>query len=92
MSFIDIMLGGALIIESVLLIIIICFYKKVKERLRIEKIKRAEDKKYIDIFIEHLEKRAETYEILLEFKRILEETLKDDQKGKPVNAGPVSAV
>lgn len=92
MSFIDIMLGGALIIESVFLVIIIGFYKRIKEKLRIEKIKRAEDKKYIDIFIEHLEKRTETYEILLEFKRILEETLKDDQKGKPANAGSVSAV
>ncbi|HCD45438.1 MAG TPA: hypothetical protein DEQ64_17245 [Lachnoclostridium sp.] len=77
MSFLDIILTGALIAESVLLILLVHFYKKEKERVQIEKTKRAEDKKYIDIFIEHLEKRAETYEILLEFKRILEEAYKD---------------
>ena len=92
MSFIDIILAGALIIETFILIVIIYFYIKEKENVRIEKLKRAEDKAYIDIFIEHLEKRAETYEILLEFKRILEETLKEDQeaKGKPTKAEPVS--
>jgi len=61
----------------VLLILLAHFYKKEKEKVQIEKIKRAEDKEYIDVFIEHLEKRAETYEILLEFKRILEEAYKD---------------
>jgi len=77
MSFLDIMLLGALLTESVLLIVLAHFYNKEKEKVQIEKTKRAEDKEYIDIFIEHLEKRAETYEILLEFKRILEEAYKD---------------
>ncbi len=77
MSFLDILLIGALFVESALLILLFHFYKKEKERVQMEKTKRAEDKEYIDIFIEHLEKRAETYEILLEFKRILEETYKD---------------
>ena len=79
MSFLDIMLMGALLTESVLLILLAHFYKKEKEKekVQIEKTKRAEDKEYIDVFIEHLEKRAETYEILLEFKRILEEAYKD---------------
>jgi hypothetical protein len=77
MSFLDIILTGALIAESVLIILLVHFYKTEKEKVEIEKTKRAEDKEYIDIFIEHLEKRAETYEILLEFKRILEEAYKD---------------
>ncbi|MFV0241130.1 MAG: hypothetical protein ACK5H4_13960 [Lacrimispora sphenoides] len=77
MSFLDIMLLGALLTESVLLVALAHFYNKEKEKVQIEKTKRAEDKEYIYIFIEHLEKRAETYEILLEFKRILEEAYKD---------------
>ncbi|GLC82755.1 hypothetical protein [Lacrimispora brassicae] len=77
MSFLDIILMGALLIESALLILLVHFYKKEKEKVQVEKVKRAEDKEYIDVFIEHLEKRAETYEILLEFKRILEESYKD---------------
>lgn len=76
MSFLDTILTSALFAESVLLILLVHFYKKEKEKVQVEKTKRAEDKQYIDIFIEHLEKRAETYEILLEFKRILEETHK----------------
>ena len=77
MSFLDIILVGALFVERALLILLVNFYQKEKEKVQTEKIKRAEDKAYIDIFIEHLEKRAETYEILLEFKRILEESYKD---------------
>lgn len=77
MSFLDIILMSALFIESALLILLVHFYKKEKEKVQVEKVKRAEDKEYIDVFIEHLEKRAETYEILLEFKRILEESYKD---------------
>ncbi len=77
MSNLDIMLVSALLIESVLLILLVHSYNKEKEKVQVEKNKRAEDKEYIDVFIEHLEKRSETYEILLEFKRILEETYMD---------------
>ena len=39
MSFLDIMLMGALLTESVLLILLAHFYKKEKEKVQIEKTK-----------------------------------------------------
>jgi hypothetical protein len=92
MSLLDLLLGSALIIESLFLVVFICFYKKEKAKAKLEKIKRAEERKYLNIFLEHIEKQSETYEILLEFKRILEDSLKDDKNERKVNAEKVSTI
>ncbi len=91
MNNIVVILGSAFIIESLFLIVSLFLYINEKEKVQIERIKREEEKVCINIFIEFLEKRVETYELLFEFKHILNETLKENQNsnGKPVNADAV---
>lgn len=92
MSLLDLFMGGALIIESLFLAAFICFYRKEKAKARLEKIKREEEKKYLNIFLEHIDKQSETYEIMLEFNRILEDSLRDDKKVKKGKTDKVSTI
>jgi hypothetical protein len=77
MRFLSTILTGALISESMFLVLMIYFYKREKEKVQLEKKRRAEDREYIDLFLENIEKRTKIYGLFREFEKILDGTCKD---------------